>query len=70
MRNGGVAMQKIENACGVIDIACKIYDTACPMDKRRAALAAFKGDIYLKKNIFTYVKCPTPPLQNYINLRG
>jgi hypothetical protein len=38
----------------------------------RVALAAFKENVYQKttKNTLAFAKCPTSPLQKYINLGG
>jgi hypothetical protein len=42
------AIQKMETACGINDTTCK-YDTACTTEKKiRAALTAFKENIYKK----------------------
>jgi hypothetical protein len=67
MQNGD-ATQK--NACGVIDTACKIWHLMQNRRTIRAALAAFKGNIYHKHILYMLYNCPTPPLQKYRNLKG
>jgi hypothetical protein len=70
LRQNGFTMKKFKMHTVSMTPHAK-YDTACTLLNQRtirAAIAAFKGNIYLKKYIVA--KCPIPPLQKYVNLKG